>query len=259
MRPRVLTDNTESVRAAALAAYVMVKFFGVIFLGQPREAGLKNAHDANRLEKAGLVWLAAGCILLGYLGAVIMHALWNGSSLLGVQAYFLVYLLWMVPIFGLAVVNVAPGGIGIAPAPAAVNEGSPATITVTFTDASPTDTFTATVSWGDGSTQTGWQSASFGDQSVGEQKNDAGITQEQGNKNANVSPALGTGGKKRHRSCGGHVKKGKPVHSGATTWNAQGNGNVAQADVDQGNTVDQSQGARQDQSLDQSREEVSLL
>jgi protease PrsW len=45
-----------------------------------------------------------GCILLGYVGAVIMHGLWNGSSLLGVKAYFLVYLLWMVPIFGLAIV-----------------------------------------------------------------------------------------------------------------------------------------------------------
>jgi hypothetical protein len=39
----------------------------------------------------------------GYLGAVIMHGLWNGSSLLSVQSYFVVYVLWMVPIF-------APGG-----------------------------------------------------------------------------------------------------------------------------------------------------
>ena len=33
--------------AAALAAYVMVKFYGVIFLGQPREAGLARAQDAG--------------------------------------------------------------------------------------------------------------------------------------------------------------------------------------------------------------------
>ncbi len=45
----------------------------------------------------------AGCVLLGYVGAVIMHALWNGSSLLGMQAYLLVYVLWMVPIFALAI------------------------------------------------------------------------------------------------------------------------------------------------------------
>jgi RsiW-degrading membrane proteinase PrsW (M82 family) len=45
----------------------------------------------------------AGCILLGYVAAVIMHALWNGSSLVSVEAYFLVYLFWMVPVFGLAI------------------------------------------------------------------------------------------------------------------------------------------------------------
>lgn len=44
------------------------------------------------------------CIALGYLGAVLMHGLWNGSSLLGVETYFGVYLLWMVPIFVLAIV-----------------------------------------------------------------------------------------------------------------------------------------------------------
>lgn len=44
------------------------------------------------------------CILAGYAGAVTLHALWNGSSLLGVGAYFLVYLLWMLPIFGLVIV-----------------------------------------------------------------------------------------------------------------------------------------------------------
>jgi RsiW-degrading membrane proteinase PrsW (M82 family) len=46
----------------------------------------------------------AGYILLGYLGAVFMHGLWNGSSLLSVGVYFGVYLLWMVPIFALAIV-----------------------------------------------------------------------------------------------------------------------------------------------------------
>ncbi len=47
-------------------------------------------------------------VLLGYLGAVIMHALWNGSSLLGPKVYLLVYALWMVPIFALAI------GLGLA-------------------------------------------------------------------------------------------------------------------------------------------------
>ncbi|MDR3413738.1 MAG: hydrogenase 4 subunit B [Formivibrio sp.] len=51
----------------ALAAYVMVKFYGIIFLGQPREPELLNAHDANWLERLGLGWLALGCILIGVL------------------------------------------------------------------------------------------------------------------------------------------------------------------------------------------------
>ena len=53
------------VLAVALAAYVMVKFYGVIFLGQPREANLAYAHDAGRFERVALVWLAAGCVVLG--------------------------------------------------------------------------------------------------------------------------------------------------------------------------------------------------
>ena len=61
--------------AAALAAYVMVKFYGVIFLGQPREATLVRAHDANVLERIGLVWLALGCITLGLFPAQIVGAL----------------------------------------------------------------------------------------------------------------------------------------------------------------------------------------
>ncbi|OBA88248.1 hypothetical protein A5662_25415 [Mycobacteriaceae bacterium 1482268.1] len=44
-----------------------------------------------------------GCLLLGYIGAVVMHGLWNGSSLLGIGAYFGVYVLWMVPIFALVI------------------------------------------------------------------------------------------------------------------------------------------------------------
>jgi formate hydrogenlyase subunit 3/multisubunit Na+/H+ antiporter MnhD subunit len=61
--------------AAALAAYVMVKFFGVIFLGQPREAALAQAHDAGGYEKVGLAWLAIGCVLLGLFPAQVIGAL----------------------------------------------------------------------------------------------------------------------------------------------------------------------------------------
>ncbi|MCJ7451896.1 MAG: hydrogenase 4 subunit B [Steroidobacteraceae bacterium] len=61
--------------AAALAAYVMVKFYGVVFLGQPREPSLAKAQDAGPLEKAGLAWLAAGCVLLGLLPAQVVRGL----------------------------------------------------------------------------------------------------------------------------------------------------------------------------------------
>jgi formate hydrogenlyase subunit 3/multisubunit Na+/H+ antiporter MnhD subunit len=63
------------VLAAALAGYVMVKFFGVIFLGQPRERTLAQAHDAGPLERAGLLWLAAGCLALGLLPVQVVSLL----------------------------------------------------------------------------------------------------------------------------------------------------------------------------------------
>lgn len=52
---------------AALAAYTMVKFFGVIFLGNPREAKLVHAHDSGLWERVGMGWLALGCLILGLL------------------------------------------------------------------------------------------------------------------------------------------------------------------------------------------------
>lgn len=49
----------------ALAGYVMVKFFGIIFLGQPREHKLHDAHDAGRWELFGFGWLVAVCLFVG--------------------------------------------------------------------------------------------------------------------------------------------------------------------------------------------------
>jgi len=57
---------------AALSGYVMVKFYGVVFLGQPREAKLAEAHDAGIWERAGLAWLAAMCITLGLVPATVI-------------------------------------------------------------------------------------------------------------------------------------------------------------------------------------------
>src|SRR5208283_4430776 len=76
------------VLAAALAAYVMVKFYGVVFLGRPREPSLAYAHDAGRFERAALVWLAAGCVALG-LFPVQMIALLDAvnAMLIGTTVY----------------------------------------------------------------------------------------------------------------------------------------------------------------------------
>jgi len=58
---------------AALAGYTMVKFFGVIFLGQPREDKLALAHDAGPWERTGMLWLAAGCVVLGLLPSHVIQ------------------------------------------------------------------------------------------------------------------------------------------------------------------------------------------
>lgn len=60
---------------AALAAYVMVKFYGIIFLGRAREPQLKQAHDVGWLERIGLLWLAAGCVLLGLIPTWVLQAI----------------------------------------------------------------------------------------------------------------------------------------------------------------------------------------
>ena len=44
-----------------------------------------------------------GCILLGYVGAVIMHGCGTARRCSASRRTSLVYVLWMVPIFGLAI------------------------------------------------------------------------------------------------------------------------------------------------------------
>ena len=79
--PRAFVNMVLPIGAAvlalcvALSGYVMVKFFGVIFLGQPREVALQEAHDAGLLEKLGLVWLACGCFALGLMPVTVIGQL----------------------------------------------------------------------------------------------------------------------------------------------------------------------------------------
>ena len=70
------------VLAVALAAYVMVKFYGVIFLGRPREANLAYARDAGNLERVALAWLALGCVLLGIFPANVIGTIDHVNALL---------------------------------------------------------------------------------------------------------------------------------------------------------------------------------
>jgi RsiW-degrading membrane proteinase PrsW (M82 family) len=91
--------NGENLAASLVTAalrLVMAPFAHSLFLSMLAVGvyfALKQRHLLGKLL----------CILAGYIGAVTMHALWNGSSVIGIEAYFLVYLLWMVPVFGFAV------------------------------------------------------------------------------------------------------------------------------------------------------------
>jgi hypothetical protein len=98
--------------------------------------------------------------------------------------------------------------------------------------------------------QNGSQKTSFGDQWVGEQKNDADVTQKQGNWNGSFAPAIGVGGGRPEMTCNSRCGSSvHPVGGNATTTNYQGNGNYAKSDIDQKNEVDQSQTSYQRQDL----------
>jgi hypothetical protein len=98
--------------------------------------------------------------------------------------------------------------------------------------------------------QTGEQKVHGGDQTVGKQKNDADVTQKQGNWNLNASPAIGLGGAKERASCNSTCKSSwRPSGGDATTANYQGNWNEATANVGQSNSADQSQTSYQRQNV----------
>lgn len=89
----------ESISHSLLTAglrLVMGPFAHPLFTGM---TGI-GVYIALQHRTAGAKVLYVG---LGYLAAVVMHALWNGSTVIGAGTYFLIYLFWMVPIFLLAV------------------------------------------------------------------------------------------------------------------------------------------------------------
>ena len=91
--------NAESLGASLVTAalrLVMAPFAHPLFTTFTGIGVYFALQHRNVLAKVGL-------ILLGYAGAVLMHGLWNGSALFGFETYLGVYVVWMVPIFALAI------------------------------------------------------------------------------------------------------------------------------------------------------------
>ena len=91
--------NGETLAASLVTAglrLVMAPFAHPLFTTFTGIGVYFALQQRNALNKAA-------CLVLGYAAAVLMHGLWNGSALLGFQWYFGVYLVWMVPVFGLTI------------------------------------------------------------------------------------------------------------------------------------------------------------
>jgi hydrogenase-4 component B len=58
-----------------LAAACFVKVFGVAFLGRPRSAAAEHAIEVPFSMQAGMVMLAAACVLIGILPGILLHPL----------------------------------------------------------------------------------------------------------------------------------------------------------------------------------------
>jgi hydrogenase-4 component B len=75
LRMLVPVATATLVLAAAFSAYVMVKFYGVVFLGQPREPSLRYAHDADPWQRTGMVFLAACCVVAGLFPFAVLQGI----------------------------------------------------------------------------------------------------------------------------------------------------------------------------------------
>lgn len=75
LRMLVPVATAALVLAAAFSGYVMVKFYGVVFLGQPREDSLRDAHDADGWQRAGLLFLAACCVVSGLWPVAVLQGI----------------------------------------------------------------------------------------------------------------------------------------------------------------------------------------
>ncbi len=70
------------VLTIGLAAYVMVKFYGIIFLGRPRGPNLAKTHDASLLQILSLAGLAIACVLFGIAPLLLWRPIATITSIL---------------------------------------------------------------------------------------------------------------------------------------------------------------------------------
>lgn len=106
--PQAWLDMTLPLGAAVLAlvgglsGFAMVKFYGIVFLGQPRGLDLNAAtvHDADRWERSALLFMALGCLLLGVLPKLVLARLDAVTqSLLGAEVALAPHdWLWLTPV-----------------------------------------------------------------------------------------------------------------------------------------------------------------
>ncbi len=91
--------NGENLAASLVTAalrLVMAPFAHSLFTTMTGIGVYFALKERNPLAK--VAWIA-----LGYIVAVLLHGIWNGSALFGVETYFAVYAFFMVPIFGLVI------------------------------------------------------------------------------------------------------------------------------------------------------------
>jgi hydrogenase-4 component B len=68
--------------SGALTGMCFVKVYGVAFLGQHRHTIVEKPRDADGWERAGMLWLALGCLALGLLPVFVIGQLNNVSRVL---------------------------------------------------------------------------------------------------------------------------------------------------------------------------------
>ena len=85
--------------AAALAAVCFVKVYGIVFLGRPRTRAASGAHEVGPLMTGPMAALAATCVLIGVLPAVLLAPLSKvAAALLGANDAPPVGWIWLAPL-----------------------------------------------------------------------------------------------------------------------------------------------------------------